>query len=145
MTTVRDSDFRDFLRDVAGKALFFLDTCHSGGLRAGTRTLEALPDVAKFANELADAEAGIIVFASSTGRELSIELDPFQHGAFTLALLEGLGGQADYTKDTFIDTAELETYLADRVKALTQGRQKPVTAKPEAVEKYRVIYVQSRR
>jgi hypothetical protein len=128
----------------ASEAASFVSTW-AGGLRAGTRGYDGLPDVTKFANELADADAGIIVFASSTGRELSLELDPFQHGAFTQALLEGFRGRADYTQDAFIDTAELETYLADRVKELTQGRQKPVTAKPEAVPKYHVIHIQQRR
>jgi hypothetical protein len=60
-------------------------------------------------------------------------------------LLEGLGGAADYTKDSFIAVSELETCLAERVKALTAGQQKPVTAKPDAVENYRVVYVQQAR
>jgi WD40 repeat protein len=142
VTAVRDFDIRDFLSKVAGKAVLFLDTCHSGQLRLGKGQTDALPDITKFANELADADAGVIVFASSTGRERSLELDRFQNGAFTYALLEGIRGQADYTKDFFIVISELETYLAERVKALTEGKQKPVTAKPEAVENYRVIRVQ---
>ena len=142
VTAVRDFDIRDFLSKVAGKAVLFLDTCHSGQLRLGKGQTDALPDITKFANELAEADAGVIVFASSTGRERSLELDRFQHGAFTYALLEGIRGQADYTKDFFIVISELETYLAERVKVLTEGKQKPVTAKPEAVENYRVIRVQ---
>jgi WD40 repeat protein len=141
-TAVHDYNIRYFLSKVAGKALLFLDTCHSGQLRLGRGQTDALPDIAKFANELADADAGVIVFASSTGRERSLELDQFQHGAFTYALLEGIRGEADYTKDLFIVISELETYLAERVKVLTEGKQKPVTAKPEAVENYRVIRVQ---
>jgi hypothetical protein len=57
-------------------------------------------------------------------------------------LVEGIRGQADYTKDFFIVISELETYLAERVKVLTEGKQKPVTAKPEAIENYRVMRVQ---
>jgi uncharacterized caspase-like protein len=108
----------------------------------GKGQTDALPDITKFANELADADAGVIVFASSTGRERSLELDRFQNGAFTYALLEGIRGQADYTKDFFIVISELETYLGERVKVLTEGKQRPVTAKPEAVENYRVIHIQ---
>jgi uncharacterized caspase-like protein len=145
VTAVRDFDIRDFLSKVAGKAVLFLDTCHSGGLRPGRGPTDGLPDVTKFANELADADAGVIVIASSTGGERSLELDLFQHGAFTQALLEGIDGAADFTEDFFIAVSELETYLADRVKALTQGRQKPVTAKRAAVENYRVVYVQPRQ
>ena len=100
VTAVRDFEIRDFLSKVAGKTLLFLDTCHSGGLRPGRGPTDALPDVTKFANELADADAGVIVFASSTGRERALELDAFQHGAFTQALLEGIGGAADYNNLT---------------------------------------------
>ena len=142
VTAVRDYDIRDFLSKVGGKAVLFLDTCHSGQLSLGRRQIDALPDITKFANELADADTGVIVFASSTGREISRELDQFQHGAFTYALLEGIRGQADYIQDSFIEISELETYLAARVKALTEGKQKPATAKPEAVENYKVIHVQ---
>jgi hypothetical protein len=141
-TAVRDFDIRDFLSKVGGKTVLFLDTCFSGQLRLGKGQTDSLPDITKLANELADADAGVIVFASSTGRERSLELDPFQHGAFTHALLEGVRGEADYTKDSFVEISELETYLANRVKDLTKGQQKPVTAKPEAVENYRVIRVQ---
>jgi uncharacterized caspase-like protein len=136
---VRDFEIRDFLSKVEAKAVLFLDTCYSGQLRLGRGQPDALPDITKLANELADADAGVIVFASSTGRERSLELEQFQQGAFTHALLEGIGGQADYTKDWFIAISELETYLAERVKGLTKGQQKPVTAKPEAVENYRLI------
>jgi uncharacterized caspase-like protein len=142
VTAVRDFEIRDFLSKVGGKAVLFLDTCHSGQLRLGKGQTDALPDITKLANELADADAGVVVFASSTGRERSLELDPFQHGAFTYALLEGIRGEADYTKDLVIVISELETYLAERVKALTEGKQKPVTAKPEAVENYKVIRFQ---
>ena len=142
VTAVRDFDIRDFLSKVEAKVVLFLDTCHSGQLRLGKGQTDALPDITKVANELADADAGVIAFASSTGRERSLELDQFQHGALTHALLEGIRGEADYTKDFFIAISELETYLADRVKALTKGKQKPVTAKPEKIENYRVIRIQ---
>jgi hypothetical protein len=139
---VRDFEIQDLLSNVVGKAVLFLDTCHSGQLLLGKGAIDALPDITKFANELADSDAGIVVFASSTGREISKELDQFQHGAFTYALLEGIRGKADYTEDSVIMISELETYLAERVKALTEGKQKPVTAKPKAVENYPLIRVQ---
>jgi WD40 repeat protein len=143
VTAVRDFNLReDFLSRIAGKTVLFLDTCYSGGLRMGGRgATDSLPDVVKFANELASADAGVIVFASSTGRERSVELETFKHGAFTQALLEGISGRADYTKDGYVSIAELETYVAERVKSLTEGKQKPVTAKPEAVENYRILHV----
>jgi uncharacterized caspase-like protein len=103
--------------------------------------LDSLPDTDRFANELADAESGVIVFASATGRQTSMEKPEWQNGAFTEALLEGLDGKADYTRDFFLYIAELEIYLAERVSELTDRRQKPVTTKPKAVENYRLLRV----
>jgi hypothetical protein len=45
----------------------------------------------------------------------------------------------------FVSVAELEAYLAERVKALTKGQQKPMTGKPGMVEDYRVIHVRQGR
>jgi hypothetical protein len=143
-TAVKGHDFRDFLSAVAGKAVLFLDTCHAGAfetdLSGRTREL-AETDVTRFANELAGAESGVIVFASSTGEQKSYELDEQGHGAFTHALLEGLEGPADYTKDFFLYISELETYLTERVSELTDKRQKPVTTKPRVTENYRLLRV----
>ena len=81
---------------------------------------------------------GVVVFASSTGTQLSIELDaPYRHGAFSQALIEALDGgttstSADYNNDGAISTDELAVYIRNRVKALTRGDQTPVTAKPDA-------------
>jgi uncharacterized caspase-like protein len=143
ISTVSGDDVRRFLRKVSGKTVLFLDTCYSGALRTtGTKgELDSLPDTDRFANQLADAESGVIVFASSTGKQLSHERDEWKNGAFTKALLEGLAGRADFTKDFFLFISELETYLTDRVSALTDGAQMPVTTKPKAVENYRLLRV----
>ena len=95
----------------------------------------------KFANELADAGSGVIVFSSSTGKQFSLEKDELQNGVFTKSLIEGLAGQADYSKDRLVSIAELETYLSDRVKELSKGQQKPVSAKPKAVEDFKIAQV----
>ncbi len=94
------------------------------------------------ANELADADVGVIVFASTTQGGLSRDLDDIQQGAFTEALIEGIeAGKADLTKDFLVSVAELEKYISDRVKDLTKGGQKPVTTKPKAVEDWNFIRV----
>nr|NJM03644.1 hypothetical protein [Desulfobacula sp.] len=95
----------------------------------------------KFASELADAESGVVVFSSSTGKQFSLEMDELKNGVFTKSLIEGLAGQADYSEDRFVSIAELEAYLPERVKELTNGRQKPVSAKPQAVEDYKIVEV----
>ena len=111
-------------------------------LLGGKGQADSLPDVDRFANELASAETGVIVFSSSTGRQLSHEKAEWGNGAFTKALLEGIReGKADFTKDFHVSVAELEVYVSERVKALTQGAQKPVTAKPGAVEELKIVRI----
>ena len=98
----------------------------------------AAPDINGLVNELTRAGRGVVVFASSTGTQLSIELDdPYRHGAFSQALIEALDGgttseSADYNNDGAISTDELAVYIRNRVKALTRSDQTPVTAKPDA-------------
>jgi len=142
-SAVNGDDFRRFLSRVSGKKVLFLDTCYSGGLSAvpGQNRADPRADATRFANELADAQSGVVVFASSTGKQLSQERDEWRHGAFTKALLEGLGGQADYTNDWFLYISELDTWLSERVSALTGGEQRPVSTKPQAVENYRLLKV----
>ncbi len=142
-SAVNGDDFRRFLSRVSGKKVLFLDTCYSGGLSAvpGQRRADPRADATRFANELADAQSGVVVFASSTGKQPSQERDEWRHGAFTKALLEGLGGQADYTRDWFLYISELDTWLFERVSALTGGAQRPVSTKPRAVENYRLLKV----
>ena len=41
----------------------------------------------------------------------------------------------------FISISELEVYLSERVKELTQGARKPMSTKPRMVEDYRIIQV----
>ena len=139
-TTVRDFEFKEFLGAIAGKTVMFQDTCFSGKLMANRRAGDSRADVDRFANELADADTGVIVFSSSTGKQLSEENEKWGNGAFTKALLEGIReGKADFTKDLHVSIAELEVYVSDRVKALTEGRQKPVTTKPKAVEDLKIV------
>jgi uncharacterized caspase-like protein len=86
-----------------------------------------------------------VVFSSSTGRQLSREDPDWGHGAFTFALLEAIrDGRADFRNLGVVTLAELESYLADRVKELTQGKQHPTVTKPKAVSDYRVFRVRSK-
>ena len=67
----------------------------------------------------------------SQGRETSEESAAWGHGAFTEALIEGLGeGKADLTHKGAITVFELDYYVVERVKALTGGRQHPVMSRP---------------
>jgi hypothetical protein len=136
-TGVTMADIRSTLANVAGKAVFFFDTCHAGNvLGAGRRGLPN--DISGVVNELAGTENGVVVFSSSTGRQFSYEDPAWRNGAFTRALVEGLDGAAAQGGSTRITYKMLDFYVSDRVKALTAGRQTPVTQAPGGVPDFPV-------
>ena len=129
-------EIRDTITALAGKVLFFIDTCHSGNIMG---TQRGVADIDQIANDLSSAENGIVVFTAATGKQTSQESWRWQNGAFTEALIEGLGGQADYTKDGAITINELDLYLSERVKVLTNGSQTPTTSKPDTVPDFPIV------
>lgn len=129
-TGIPFSDIKNTVSTLAGKTLAFVDTCHSGNVM-GTR--RGVADVNSLVNELASAENGAVVFASSSGNQYSLERSDWGNGAFTKALVEGLGGRADYSGKGKISINMLDLYLSERVKELTKGQQTPTTTKPQTV------------
>ena len=95
---------------------------------------DTLPDVDKFANDLRAAENGVIVFSSSTGTELSREVQ--DNGAFAKAVIEGLGGKAGRPEVEAITVLDLGGYVSRRVKEMTNGNQKPMIGMPKTVEDF---------
>jgi len=135
-TGVSFSDIKNTVAALAGKTLFFIDTCHSGNVMGTRRGLfGALGELNGVVNELASAENGAVVFAASTGNQFSLENTLWNNGAFTKAVVEGLGGRADYDQSGRgrITLNMLDLYISERVKELTKGRQTPTTAKPQTV------------
>ncbi len=123
-------NIRDLTEGVSAtpcKKLIFLDACHSG--QSGRDFLEfGTPKAFDFnqaIEQLTNRENGITVVTSSSGQEFSYERPDWGHGAFTKALLEGLNGSADINQDLLVTLAELNFYLSERVKELTEGRQHP--------------------
>lgn len=133
-TAVPRRELETTLERLVGKALLFLDTCHAGRVH-GRRSLADV-DIDRLAAELSAAENGVIVFASASGNQVALESGAWGNGAFTKALVEGLEGRADYDGDRAVSITELDLWLARRVKALTDGRQTPVTAKPTTVRDF---------
>jgi hypothetical protein len=129
-TGVEFTAIRRTVMSIVGKALFFVDTCHAGNVMGGRRGLN---DITGIINELTSAENGAVVFASSTGRQYSLENDDWQNGAFTKALVEGLAGKADYGGKGRITINMLDLWLSERVKELTGGKQTPTTTKPQTI------------
>ncbi len=126
------------ISNISGKVLYFMDTCHSGNIRADLRRGFDI-DLNGIINELSSAEVGTVVFCSSTGRQYSLENEEWNNGAFTKALLEGLEGAADYQKNGIISINELDLYVSERVKKLTKGKQTPVTSKPDTIRDFPII------
>jgi uncharacterized caspase-like protein len=140
-TGVPDDVIKGFCDETPGRLVLLIDACHSGGLSlpGGGRaaaTLEAL------VGELDRHDYGVIMMASSRHEEQSLELTAQQGGAFTLALAEGLRGQADYIPDLLVFTDEIVTYVYHRVRILTQDRQHPISAKSK-VEPFALTKVSS--
>ncbi len=135
-TGVTFADIKNTVEALAGKAVFFVDTCHSGNV-LGTAKARTV-DINGFVNELSSAENGAIVFTASTGRQVSLENAVWNNGAFTKALVEGLNGKAEVAGRGKITINSLDLYISERVKELTGGQQTPTTAKPNTVPDFPV-------
>jgi len=139
-TSVRSVEFQDFLSKVSGKVLAFLETGYSSDLLRGAKA-PLHTNLDRFANELAAAENGAVVFASSSGNQLSQENPAWSNGAFAKALVEGLRGKADKAREGVVRIAALEEYVYERVKDLTGGKQRPMVAKPRMIENFPIVAV----
>jgi hypothetical protein len=111
------------LLGLKGRAAFFIDTCHSG--QAANQVVRGNANMTGALNEI-NEEKGVIIFASSTGKETSQEDPKWGNGAFTKAILEGIGGKADRDNTGLIRPSYLSAYVNDRVRSLTGNDQRPV-------------------
>jgi hypothetical protein len=129
------SDIRNGIASLAGKTLLFADTCHAGNVFGKRR---GAVDINAVVNELTSAENGVVVFASSTGKQDSLEDPAWLNGAFTKALVEALSGKAAYGGSKKITINMLDLYVSERVKELTRGQQTPTTTKPQTIQDFPV-------
>lgn len=134
-TGVSYYEIRKTLNNLPGKTILFADTCHSGNILGGM-TRRAIGDVNRVVMDLTSADNGVVVFASSSGRQYSLENPSWGNGAFTKALIEGLKGKADFFSKGVISVNTLDAYIAERVKELTGNQQTPTTSKPETVSDF---------
>ena len=142
-TGVTFTDIKNAVEAIAGKTIFFVDTCHAGNSIGTTlKRRDGSVDVNGFVNELSSAENGAVVFTASTGRQVSLEDAAWGNGAFTKALIEGLSGKAEIAGKGKITISSLDLYISERVKDLTKGRQTPTTAKPDTISDFPVAVSQ---
>ena len=136
-TGVPERSIRDALARVKGHALFFVDTCYAGNVIGNART--ASRELSRLASELGAAENGVVVFASSSGRQESEESEAWGNGAFTKAVLSGLTGRADFNSTGRVTYKGLDFYVSEEVRRLTQGRQTPVTISPSGIADFELV------
>ena len=135
-TGVKWSDFQDVLTSIPSKIILLADTCHSGNVTGSHRKTRSALDMTAALKELVSAGTGVVVMTAATGREASQESPEWNNGAFTRALVEGLGGQADHDKNKMIDIKELDFFITYRVKELTGGTQHPTTEIPASLPNF---------
>lgn len=132
-TAVSKDDLLEYVADLPGKKVLFIDACHgaAAAMVVGSKGVGA--DMNKLVNDFSVKESGLVVFGASTGTEVAKEDDKWdRHGAFTKALIEGIGeGKASIDKTGRITIGMLDLYVEERVKELTNGTQHPVMNRPD--------------
>jgi len=138
----------------AKRKILIMDTCHSGEIdeeevffseedeeqeedisfrSAGSaiKTDETKPSASKMMNLLFNdlrKGTGATVISSAGGTEYAMESDEWKNGLFTYCMLMGLkNGKADLDNDGAINLIELQTYVTEKVKGLSHGKQIPNT------------------
>jgi hypothetical protein len=99
--TAIDGDIiRKGLSKIPGKVTLFMDACNAGaGIQGGVSKV----DMDGLVNNLSDG-ASIVMFASSTGREVSYEGPQWENGAFTEgAALDPVGSQCLWRRWQTVD------------------------------------------
>ncbi|MFT3986770.1 caspase family protein [Aestuariivirga sp.] len=131
--TAIDGDvIRKGLSRIPGKVTLFMDACHAG---AGIQGNTSLVDMNGLSNGMSDG-ANVVMFASSTGREVSYESSEWGNGAFTKALISIFSDPTAYGSDGKLSISEIDEQLTERVEALTDNKQTPVMTKPGAVKRF---------
>ncbi|MEB3351540.1 MAG: caspase family protein, partial [Cyanobacteriota bacterium] len=97
----------------SGGTLLLFDTCSSGtfGSRAHS-DLQASVD--RF-----QRQDGRLMLAAAGDRRMALESPDDRRGIFTGVVIEGLGGEADFTKDRVIQSTELMLFVQTKVPQLT--------------------------
>jgi uncharacterized caspase-like protein len=141
-SSVRWTEFQSVLEKLPSKTVLLADTCHAGMITGGTERTRSAErgDLTQALRALINAGSGSVVMTATMGLESSYEDDRWQHGAFSKAIIEGLGGRADYDKDRAVYIRELDHYVTRRVSTLTQGRQHPTTEVPHIMPNFPIAF-----
>lgn len=131
---ISKTQLREFVRKTPGKLMLWLDASQADVATRGATLARGSTD--DLLRDLLTENYGVIVMGAVTGREHSVQQDGWQHAAFAQALIDGLGGAADADHDGKVHLIELNTYVNDRVKKLTDNRQHPVVGLPAMMRSF---------
>jgi hypothetical protein len=121
-------DMNKALRQVAAKhKVLITDACHSGGVSAGTRSLNINQINQAFLSQAISSSGVHATFTASGPNQISQEGPQWGggHGVFTHFMLEGLRGAADEDGDHIVSLGELMHWVKDRVRRETRNAQVP--------------------
>lgn len=132
-SAVKWLEIQDTIKNLPSKVILLADTCHSGNI-TGTRR-----DITSAIKSITNSGSGSIIMTATTGSGYSYEQKEWGHGAFTKALLDGIGKhKADYDADGSVSIKEIDLYVTNRVKKLTKGKQKPTTIIPDSIPDFAI-------
>jgi hypothetical protein len=136
-------DFKRSLGYLPCPVLVVMDTCHSGtitksGFRDAQPQKELERAVKRGVDEFGQTQKGVVVMAACLSQQRALEKQVWDHGALTLALLEGITGQRLYGGSKGealpqeqgrkeVSLKDLDSYVTYRVQELVGGGQAVVT------------------
>jgi uncharacterized caspase-like protein len=137
-TCISGEFLKKTLGNMPGRLVAMLDACHSGASALGSMPAKGPARVATddLVRDLVTDDYGVVVMCSSMGHEYSLESTGTKHGFFTLGLVEGLSGKADFNRDRVIHIHEVDAYAFLRVRQLSRGQQNPVTGRPPTIRSF---------
>jgi uncharacterized caspase-like protein len=124
---VTGATLRQSLAGLPGTCLLILDTCHAGAVASSTSA--SMQPMTELANQ-----AGILVYAGCGITEGGLEIKGLlKNGLFTHALIQALEGRADVNHDGVVTLAEVDAYVDNLVRQISQGRQNPTMQRPVCI------------
>ncbi|AEE49560.1 caspase family protein [Haliscomenobacter hydrossis] len=137
-----ENDVMKVMKRMTCKKLIFMDACHSGGAfdpKNGGKGTAA--DVESALEKYNEFRSGTAILASSQANEISYEDPSWKNGAFTEAIIKGLGnGEADANANNIITISELAKFLEKKVPELVTSvkgigkKQRPRLHDPDQIK-----------
>lgn len=120
----------------------FIDACRSGAIGFGKgNQKQANFNQDVFHERLAQIPENKVIFTSGSGTQKSWEDDQLQLSVFTHFLLEGLRGKApEHKNDQFVDLAEINRYVKDKVEYYTRNHPNMSIQIPDMRERSGLLF-----